>query len=110
MSMGLHLWLALLFVFFTCQQALLGSFYIVNIFFCSPSLTSLSLEYGEKRRKLIPMYPSLLSFCHPEAHLVNVPSESIGLRDGGAQGVAGCSSEPSILGTWEMGGGVPPAC
>lgn len=45
--------------------------------------------------------PLLLSFCHPEVRLVNVPSESIGLRDGGAPGVAGYRSEPSIHGTWK---------
>lgn len=39
--------------------------------------------------------------CYPEFRLVNVPSVSIVLRDGGAQRLAGCRSEPSILGTWE---------
>lgn len=51
---------------------------------------------------MIPLYLSLHPFCHPEARLVNVPSESIGLRDGGAYGVAGSRSESSILGTWEV--------
>lgn len=62
---------------------------------------------------MIPLYPPPFPFCHRKVCLVNVPSESIGLRDGGVQAVAGCRSEPSILRTWEVAGaqgGVPPAC
>lgn len=55
------------------------------ISFSAPSaLTGKSLEYkvGEIASTV---HLLLLSFCHPEARLVNAPSESIGLRDGGVQ-------------------------
>lgn len=93
MSEGLHLSLAPPFVFI-CQQALRGSSllklstdcqyrYLFSGFYrCTPRVQ-------RKGGKIDSTVPSLLSFCHPETCLVNVPSESIGLRDGGVRGVAG---------------------
>lgn len=75
--------------------------------------TRTSLEHSERREDWFHCTPPPFPFCHRKVCLVNVPSESIGLRDGGVQAVAGCRSEPSILRTWEVAGaqgGVPPAC
>ena len=104
------------FLFFTSQQALWGSSPAKLSYRLSISLSVLLPYKSRKQWKeggLIPLYtPPPFPFCHREVCLVNVPSESIGLRDGGVQAVAGCRSEPSILCTWEVAGaqgGIPPA-
>lgn len=61
---------------------------MVNIFICF-LLQLVEVLNSSKEGEIDSTVPFLLSFCHPEVHLVNVPSESIGLRDGGALGVAG---------------------